>query len=317
MANEDVPRTALLNFRFLGASVLGSLAMGLVAVYGDLSTQVAALGVWVSALAGLYLAYVEQEEARDRRRAESLERLGVPLTLAAAPDLLAHHRALSDALVRLAAHPDPVLRDVALGELAAAGDRLRALARGEVTFDGTEAWRTVYEKLLASPGVARYRSVAWVRTPDYWQDPPGRQSMRANYAMAARGGVVERVVIVGVGLWADAEAGPVEPVRRWVLDQLARGIDIHLVREADLRNEPDLLADFGIYGDRAVGHHAVDAYGGTERFTLRFDQEAVRAATRRWERLMLYPIPFDGGPPAGGKPRNPQAGGRSRLDRSR
>jgi hypothetical protein len=63
------------------------------------------------------------------------------------------------------------------------------------------------------------------------------------------------------------------------------------VRESALEGERDLLADFGVYGDRAVGSQLVDAGGRTERFTLLFDPDAVRAAINRWERLSLYAVP--------------------------
>ena len=36
---------------------------------------------------------------------------------------------------------------------------------------------------------------------------------------------------------------------------------------------PDLLADFGIYGDRAVGTQELDEQSRTVRFTLSFDPQ--------------------------------------------
>src|SRR5262249_1619927 len=150
---------------------------------------------------------------------------------------------------------------------------------------------TVYDRLLASPEVTHYRSVAWVRTRDYWQDAPARQSLRANYLFVAQGATAERIVIVADGLWADEGREPVGPGRAWVVGQVLRGIRVPLVRESALEGERGLLADFGVYGDRAVGSQLVGAAGRTERFTLLFDPEAVRAAVDRWDRLSLYAVP--------------------------
>jgi hypothetical protein len=59
----------------------------------------------------------------------------------------------------------------------------------------------VYEKLLTSPELKEYRSVALVRSGDYWQDAPGRQSMTANFDAVARGVLIERVIILRDELW--------------------------------------------------------------------------------------------------------------------
>jgi hypothetical protein len=279
------------SFPFLAASILGGTVMGLVGIYGSLPTQIAALGVWVSMLGGLFLEFVGRDEERDRTRSEALERLGVPLALTADPELFAQHRTLSESLLKLLPLEDPVLREIARGELAGMAERLEHLARGEVDYVGTEAWRTVYDRLLASPGVSHYRSVAWVRTRDYWQDAPARQSLRANYLFVAQGATLERIVIVNDELWTDEGREPVEPVRTWIVEQVFQGIRVSVVRESALESERDLLADFGVYGDRAVGSQLVDAGGRTERFTLLFDPEAVRAALDHWERLLLYAVP--------------------------
>ena len=201
MSTPPPRRTVLLSFRFLGPALVGSLTMALVSAFGPPAAQVAVLGALVSILGGLFLGYLEQEEERDRRRTEVLETLAVPLALAAHPDLAAHHRAFGAALTALADRPDPVLRDIAAVKLASVNAQLAALAAGTAVFAGTETWRTVYDQLLASPDLTEYRSVAWVRTADYWQDRPGRQSLAANFAAAHRGLLIERVVILPATNW--------------------------------------------------------------------------------------------------------------------
>src|SRR5205823_4733220 len=117
-----------------------------------------------------FVAYVEQEDQRERRRAELLERLQVPVALAPHPDLFALHGAFARGLADLAGQGDPVLRRFAVLKLAALAEQVRSLAGGTVVFTATETWRTVYEQLLESPGIRTYLSAAWVKTRDYWQD---------------------------------------------------------------------------------------------------------------------------------------------------
>ena len=62
------------------------------------------------------------------------------------------------------------------------------------------------------------------------------------------------------------------------------------VEPLDLDDEPDGPADFGIYGDRAVGTQELDERSRTVRFTLAFDRRAVRLAADRWDRLKIYAI---------------------------
>ena len=71
-------RSVLFSFKFVGIALAGSLTMALVATFAPVPAQVAVLGACVSILAGLFVAYAEQEEARERRRAELLERLRIP-----------------------------------------------------------------------------------------------------------------------------------------------------------------------------------------------------------------------------------------------
>src|SRR4051812_17489131 len=107
-------RSVLLNFKFLGVSLVGSLTMALVSTFTPLSAQVAVLGACVSILAGLFVAYVEQEDERERRRAELLEKLQVPIALAPEHELFDLYSDFARSLVALAGHSDPVLRQFAV-----------------------------------------------------------------------------------------------------------------------------------------------------------------------------------------------------------
>ena len=177
-------------------------------------------------------------------------------------------------------------------KLAWVTEEVRALASGRVVFSGTETWRTVYESLLQSPDLKTYRSVSWVKTRGYWQDQPGRQSMRLNFQAAKRGVEIERIAILGSALWGPGEILPVPEVRGWIDEQHGRGIRLFLVRESEIGGEVDLLCDFGIYGDRATGIQELDEQSRTLRFILLFDKQSIKLAQDRWARLSLYATPY-------------------------
>jgi hypothetical protein len=282
----------LLSFRFLGTSLIGSLVMTLVATFAPPAAQLAVLGAFVSILAGLFISYLEQEEARDLRRAEAIERLAVPLSLAQEDDLFPPYLAYCSALTALANQTDPLLREIAALKLASVNAQIETLAAGTVVFAGTETWRAVYEQLLGSANILEYRSVAWVRSADYWRDPPGRQSMRANFEAAHRGVLIERIAILPDALWPDDESPPVGVIGQWLQEQHDHGLHLVLVRESAIEGEPDLLSDCGIYGDRAVGTQELDERSRTVRFTLSFDPQVVRLADDRWRRLAVFGVAY-------------------------
>ena len=150
-----------------------------------------------------------------------------------------------------------------------------------------------YEQLLRSPGLYRYRSVAFVKTANYWQDEPGRQSTLVNCDVAQSGVVtIERIVVLADSLWPQHERFPMEPILHWLKDQARAGVQLKLVRQSVVDSEPDLLADYGIYGNRAVGYLEIDDRGRTVQFTLTFDMTEPLAAEARWERLSIYARSF-------------------------
>jgi hypothetical protein len=288
--DDDQPprRLALWSFQFLGTAVAGSLVMALVSIFGPLSAQIAILGAFISILGGLFLSYLAQDDQRERQRTEVIARLAVPLALAPDRELYAQYLAICEALTALASNDDPILRQTALLKLASIVSQLQSLAGGSIVFSLTESWRTVYEQLLRSPDIRKYRSVAWVKTADYWQDPPGRQSMQVNFEAAHRGVHIERIVVLPHALWPQEQLLPSPNILPWIEEQHNHGLRIRLVRESELAREPDLLCDFGMYGDRAVGVQELDAHARTLRFTLEFSPEAVRQAAERWQRVSLY-----------------------------
>ena len=179
-------------------------------------------------------------------------------------------------------------------KFASVGEQIEGLAAGKVVFSQTEAWRTVYEELLRSPDVRQYRSVAWVQSPEYWRDAPGRQSMEVNFEAVHRGVLWSSGLLsCNDDLWPRDQALPLNEILSWIENQHNHGLWIALVRESDLGREPDLLLDIGIYGDRAVGIQELDEHCRTLRFTLDLDPQSVQVAEERWKRLLLFTESFD------------------------
>lgn len=291
-ATRPPGHSALLTFKFVGTSLVGSLALALVCTFAPLPAQIAILGAYVSALVGLFLSYVEQEDERERRRAELLAQLQVPLALAPHHDLFDQYTAFAHSLTELAGQPDPILHQHALLQLSLIAEQVRSLAAGRIVFSATESWRTIYEQVLRSPNLRFYRSVAWVKSKDYWQDQPGQQTMRLNFELARQGLTIDRIVILRGELWSTGAAMPTAAVLPWIEGQHTSGIRVWLVREAEIGCEPDLLCDFGIYGERATGVEELDEQARTVRFTLLFDRPSLALANDRWLRLSLYAKPF-------------------------
>lgn len=157
-------------------------------------------------------------------------------------------------------------------------------------FTGTEAWRTAYERILRSPGLGHYFSVAWLRSEDYWRDAPGRHSMQLNYDLIQLGVRIERTLILNDFFWPPGAALPAKVICQWIEEQYKRGIVVRLVRESQIADEPELLTDFGLYGRRAVGQLDLDETCRTVRFTLDFPPQAVSLFKERWRRLILFAV---------------------------
>jgi hypothetical protein len=193
-------------------------------------------------------------------------------------------------LERIGENADPLFRELALSRLTDISDEARALRGGEVVFQNTETWRAAYEKLLLGLDFSVYRSVAWVRTSDYWRDQAGRRSIRLNYELLDRGLQIERILILPPTLWTADSAVPSTSIRTWIEEQHYRGITLALVREQGLADERDLIRDFGIYGDRATGEQELDEQSRTICFRLSFTTDAVRRAENRWSRLKVFSV---------------------------
>lgn len=189
--------------------------------------------------------------------------------------------------------PSPIFRQECLFRLARVSEQLDQLLHGRLTFRSTETWRTVYEDVLKSCQTKRYLSVALIRSDDYWRDKPAENSLEFNYRLIDHGFFVHRLFLIDEFFWAPSVRTPSRDVLDWILKQHDRGIEVSLVRLADLESESDLVVDMGIYGELAVGTQQTDFQGRTTRFELCFKPEQIRLAEEHWNQLQLYAIGLD------------------------
>lgn len=224
---------------------------------------------------------------------DQVDLLALPLAIARDPQILDLYRRLGASLRDMSVNFDPISRDLMVARATQLERELRQVSQGRFVFTGTETWRMAYERLLRSAGLYLYRSIAFLKTANYWQDEPGRQSMQVNFELAGDGRlIIERIAIVPDHLWPPHERFPVEPIHSWLHAQHQHNIIVKLVRASAVADELDLIADMGIYGNRAVGQQEVDDRGRTVHFTLTFDCAEILAAEQRWERLSIYALSY-------------------------
>jgi len=157
------------------------------------------------------------------------------------------------------------------------------LSLGVVSFRA-ESWRLPYQKILSQKDFELYRSIAWVKSDDYWADEAGKLSVEFNYDLIAKGKRIERIFILRENVWASV--GLKESIR----EQKSKGINVKIARESSIPPEEDLLHDLGIYGDRAVGYQHTDDRCRTIRFDLHFDKTQIEKAKGIFERLKMHTL---------------------------
>lgn len=273
----------------LAAGVVATVATWAMA---SVQTQVAVLGVGLALLSS-WLVSTRESAPHHTRDSNGTSKVHGQVSVVSVDAEHASILEIVDRMRELAQISDPLLRQYTLSKLAAAAEEFRAIACGRLIFTNTETWRAAYEKVLSDSGVTEYRSVSWVKNEDYWQDLPGLQSMQFNYDLIARGVRIERILILGWNLWPAGAELPLPGVQKWIDEQHYRGIWTSLLHESDLINEPELLRDFGIYGHRATGEQELDEQSRTMQFVLSFDFPSMRLARDRWDRLLLFAVPYN------------------------
>jgi len=251
------------------------------AIYG-LAIMSTSIGIWTVVT---LLQKLVQTEANA---------LHLPMALARDENLFSYFIKYSDSLLDISYIPDPVFRQAAINQLESIYKLLLGLGQGTLVFDNTESWRLIYEQLLVSKPVYRYRSVAWIKDEQYWQDEPGRQSLQLNLNLARSGKVsIDRICIIHDVCWLHSGSILSPILRSWIEKQAQAGVVIKIIRESALSQETDLVCDFGIYGDHVIGHQITEEHLGNSRFVLQFDFDAVAVAESKWKRLQSYAVEVD------------------------
>jgi hypothetical protein len=193
----------------------------------------------------------------------------------------------SESLNRIFLIRDNVFLDLARSRLTEFRLQLvTELGRGIISFPA-EAWRTPYLEILSQPDVTDYKSVAFVKSEDYWQESAGKYVMEFNFEFVKRGKRIERIFILRDAVWGSRK------VKYWIKEQREEGIRIAVVRERCIPPEEDLLYDLGIYGDRAVSYHDTDDSCRTISFQLDFNRDSVERAKGLFRKLKMYTNGFD------------------------
>lgn len=280
----DSQKTSRFDIRPITIVVLGGVGSVLVALVGNAAVTTIWLGVLLSVVIALLVR---------RRRPDDDSSIGLletPFYLSHDAEIFERYRQMSQQLLRISQRSSKVYRDLALQILDEMTRRCVEMGQGRIVFLETETWRLAYERLLRDPTVFTYRSVAVVRNSKYWQDAAGSGSMQFNFQMIDDQVItIERIVVVADHLWPKDQELPDDELRQWIHEQSVHGIWMKLVRISDLKNEPDLVRDMGIYGQLAVGtQQLADDNLRTQRFILNFDLNEVREAERLWEKLGVY-----------------------------
>ena len=282
-----IPQSSFQRFRIpiavAGVNCLIVLSSG---VLLSIDGLVIMIGLLVSLLAGLVVTlFVSPASVRTELPLE----LELPFLLASDESMFLRYRRATELMLKISRRKDPIYRGIALDKVDDLVQRFTTIASGTLVYESTESWRIVYERLLRSSGLYLYRSVAWVKNAHYWQDEPGLKSMAVNFELQHKEQLnIERIAIIGDDLWPSSQNWPPEPVRRWLHEQHIHGIWVRLVKQSALKNEPELLADIGIYGSRALGIQELDDQCRTVRFVLTFDYAKVMEAEARWNRLAIF-----------------------------
>ena len=282
-----IPQSSFQRFRIpiavAGVNCLIVLSSG---VLLSIDGLVIMIGLLVSLLAGLVVTlFVSPASVRTELPLE----LELPFLLASDESMFLRYRRATELMLKISRRKDPIYRGIALDKVDDLVQRFTTIASGTLVYESTESWRIVYERLLRSSGLYLYRSVAWVKNAHYWQDEPGLKSMAVNFELQDKEQLnIERIAIIGDDLWPASQNWPPEPVRRWLHEQHVHGIWVRLVKQSTLTNEPELLADIGIYGSRALGIQELDDQCRTVRFVLTFDYAKVMEAEARWNRLAIF-----------------------------
>ena len=177
-------------------------------------------------------------------------------------------------------YDDPHFKDLLEAKLNDVKTELSDISRGVFEFRA-ESWRKPWREILSRKDVKYYYSASLVKSKDYWQNRPGKESIHFNKEILNRT-KTKRIFIIWDEVWDNQQ------IKDWIIDQKNSGIEVLVARRNELPVEEDVIHDFGIYGDVAVGYQILDENCNTVRFNFYFDKEYHKKTIERFDKLGLY-----------------------------
>ena len=269
------------NIEFWATIVVGGLLLGFAFVIGDLEIQVATVGLYVTLLLGLIAA--------DIRRAESIESLlkdsqDIGLKISQDKDVKEFYENSVQSVCKIFQIRDSVFLRLARSRLNEFRLELATeLSMGMISFRA-EAFRVHYHEILSQPDVTEYKSVAFVKSENYWHDETGKYSIQFNYELLKKGKGIERIFIIRDSVWNSNR------IKDWIREQKEKGIVVGVAKESRIPPEEDLLYDLGIYGNRAVGYQTTNDDCKTTSFQFHFNKDTIDKAKEQFERLKIHTL---------------------------
>lgn len=277
---------------FLTASVAGTTVMAVAWAFGDTPVQIAIVGSFVSVLSGLLLTLLKDSESALEQFTSSLHGLVAARSVMTNSALRVDWESVTSGIQSVAENRNALFQTLACERIRSLGRDFGQMERGVLTYFSTEAWRHSYSRILNQPSVREYRSVAWIRSPDYWQDHPGQQSLELNLELVDQGVAITRIMILRKSQTCDESGRICKRVADWIQRQHDAGINVLWLFESELDSEKELLVDIGIYGSEAIGILDINARSETICFRLSFHQADVEHHTEQWNRLLVYARPW-------------------------
>lgn len=246
-------------------------------VYDDVGTRMLVLGI----LLALLISVVAHMAATVDRRIGKMEELSS--RLADNDDLRNFYESTVYPLEEAYSNSDSCFRDFMEQQLR---EHLRPLhsywREWKLKYEG-EMWRSAYRQVLDQSDVREYKSIAWVKSKEYWQDPPGQESFRYNHELAKnKEKSVERIFLIRDSVWDSSD------VKKMIREDRDAGIHVRVAREE--RVPIELRHDLGIYGNRAVGYQYTDDQSQTDHFDLIFNPDEIQIARTHYEGLERWSL---------------------------
>ncbi len=262
-------------FYILLTFALGAMAVSWALIFSNVNGQLAVLGILIVSVATL----LADTFIRIEKRLGIMEDIAVEID--GTPELLTFYESTTESFKQTFGYEDSKFRDFIDRKIERFVSDLESEWKDETVSFTEETWPLAYQQLVGLEDVKDYKSVAWVKSDKYWQDPAGKRLHRWNYELASSGRKnISRIFILSPNVMNS------EGVKEMIRAHDQNNITIMIAKENEL---PALLRfDIGIYQRRAVGYLDSDAENRTQKFQVHFSQLKVIAAETLYDALKIY-----------------------------